>query len=155
VGIKLKQIDGPEGVNNTASLITEGSLVARSSTVGVSGLLDVVLADAADISLNVSNVFAVVKETGGLSASGGTGELTTREAVPVLFVAGLTLAPGDEILLSATAGSATNLPASTNGIPSGGSIQKIGSLLHPLTYNGVSDLLAQVLFSPGQRRQAV
>ena len=142
------------GINNTGSLIPQGSLVARSATVGAQSPLDIALADATDISLNVSNVFAVVTEGGGI-ADAASGELTTREAVSVLFVAGLTLAPGDEVLLSATPGSATNLPASTNGIPSGGSIQKIGTLLHPITYDGAADLLALVLFDPDQRRQAV
>ena len=69
------------------------------------------------------------------------------------FEAGLTLVQGQPVLLSQTAGEATNLDESANGIPVGGSIQRIGTIVHPLSYDGGANRLALVLFLPTQRRR--
>jgi hypothetical protein len=77
-----------------------------------------------------------------------TGKIVTEGAATGLFVAGLTLAAGDEIFLSLTAGSLTN---DVSAFVAGNVIQSVGYLKDPLTYNGIGDLLAQVQLVRGPR----
>ena len=136
-------------VNNTGSQIDLGAVLARSSTVGVSTTADVVECDADDIDLNAANVFGVA--IADLASGGGTGTAMLVGPIPVLFKGGLSLTPGDAVLMSETTGRATNEKPPL--VPTGGSVVKIGTLIHPLTYDGAADLLALVLFLPGQRRE--
>jgi hypothetical protein len=73
-------------------------------------------------------------------------------ALLVLFKPSLTLATGDEVYGSATAGRMTNLAdIVATPIPSGGVIQRLGLVWDVGTYDGGANLLATCLVHPGQR----
>lgn len=141
--------------NNTGGVIENGSILARSATVGASAALDVVKADSADITLRASRAFAVL--TSGDVADAAQGTATFVGPVSMRMKAGLALNVGDDVFLSDVVGEGTNeVPIDGAGgvIAAGGSVQRVGILLHPLSYDGAGNRLALVALNFGQRRTA-
>jgi hypothetical protein len=118
--------------NGEAGAITEGQLVYISTTDTVK------LASAAS-----NNSLAKMVGAVGVTsiASSSSDSIRSEGITNIKFEISLTLSAGDEIFLSpSTAGSATNIRPSG----SGNVIKSIGSIKDPGTYDGNTNLLAEV-----------
>lgn len=141
--------------NTTGGPLALGELVAIN-TAGAGGAIEVLRADAADISLLPANVVFVITEPGGIAdaASGNASPLGVHQ---VLFKAGLVIVRGEDVFLADApdAGSAT-VTADVPSIPSGGSVHKVGTVINADAYvSGPGPFLVQCLFFPSQRREQI
>lgn len=127
--------------NNTGSALLEGEIVAPHTTAG-----EVVLADASADN-NLSLVVGFVGSGGIANTASGDVYTLLGQKVTARFDGSLTLAVGDRVYLSETAGRITNVaPSSANTVA-----QLVGWITSTLSYNGTSNLLAQIFFTAGPR----
>jgi hypothetical protein len=124
--------------NGNASPITQGQVVY------ISGNDEVDLATAtADNGL--ARVIGFVKDASISSAA--TGAIHTAGAVIAKLVTSLTVNPNDEIFLSTTPGSCTNVaPTAVGNIR-----QSLGFIKNVLTYDGSGDLLVELQLVIGSK----
>jgi hypothetical protein len=136
--------DGSASGGAATTTYTNGSGVAMTQGQAVYILASgsISLASAAVGGAASNDVVGLVDPTAGI-ASGSSGDVggfdgTARTA---RFESGLTLTPGDRVYLSPnTPGSLTNVQPSV----SGQLVQELGFLKDALTYDGVTDFLAEV-----------
>jgi hypothetical protein len=130
--------------NVSGGLLAEGAIVSQH----VSTANALMPCDIADHDLGVAKPVGIVTESGGIAAA-ATGDVLTIQGAEasVLLRPGLTLAGdlGEEVIMSTVLGEGT-LPGSGVSEPSATpqSAQRVGILIDPLTYDGVTDLLAKV-----------
>jgi len=125
--------------NGNGATITEGQAVYISAANTVD--LATATADAA-----AARVIGFVDPIAGIAAA-ASGDIGTAGVETVKLVGSLTLSVGDELFLSTTAGSCTNVaPATTGNV-----IQTIGYLKDTLTYDGGADLLVQAQLVNGPK----
>lgn len=139
--------NGDTEINGLGSTYTNGEATAitRGQLVYVSTTDTVMLADASSNNDEARAVGAVVNNS---VAASGSAIIGSHGLFRVRFESGLTLTAGQEIFLSAsTAGSATNVSPSA----SGNIIQSLGTLKNLLSYDGSSNLLAEVQLIPGTK----
>jgi len=128
--------------NNTGSAILEGEVLAPSATTAG----EIVLGDAS--SDNNASLVVGFGPSGGIADGASGGVFSVRgQLVTARFDASLTLAEGELVFLSETAGRITNVvPTTVNTVA-----QQVGWITDTLSYDGTTDFLAQIFFMDGPR----
>ena len=120
-------------MNVNGSGITIGQVVSHSTATSRAVVLATATADN-----GLARVIGIVSDAS--IANNATGNIIVEGRSTARFLAGLTLTRNDEVFLSTTPGSVTNIAPS--GL--GNVIQSLGVITDPLTYDGVGDLLAEI-----------
>lgn len=122
-----------------------GGAIIQGQAVYVTTTDDTVdLATATADNINARVVAFVVPAS---IANAASGDFVTHGTATVRFVTGLTLAAGDVVYLSTTAGSVTNVAPNV----AGNIVQSVGYVRDTLTYDGAADLLAEIEIQWGNR----
>ena len=129
--------------NGEGTALLQGEIVAPSTVAA-----DTCLRGDATLDNNLSLVIGFVEPVGGIpSATAGNINTVRGINLPARFDASLSLALGDKVFLSETAGRVTNVAPTAVGTVR----QQVGYITSLLSYDGTTDFLAQIMFADGPR----